>query len=196
MGVQVPIGEAQCAIEFQCAGRPDVAVTTIGVRPSGGLTAPEIADAVYTAVVSSGIWGITDVSNQWTFNGVRAALQTSAGFITGEELEAEVGEGSWGPPPPQCAVLVQKRTGFGGRQNRGRMFVPPFHLNESTDVSAAGEINGTRRDELETIFDDFVSDLGTANVPAVLFHEDGSASTVITSLTVLSRLATQRSRIR
>lgn len=196
MGVIVPIDEAQVALVWKVTARTDEMVSTIGVRPQVSMSAPTIATAVYASALGSGLMVAANTSNQGTIVGVRAYLQTASGFIQGDDIVNVVGTRSVGPPPPQCAVLCQKRTGFGGRRNRGRMFLPGLLLDEAAEVSAAGEINGTRRGQIEGYVDAFLTALDGNDLTPVLFHSDGSASTVISSLTVLSTLATQRSRIR
>lgn len=196
MGIQVPVGEAQCTLEWKVTSRTDTMVTTIGVRPQVSLTAGEIATAVLDAAQAAGLTAVGNLSNQYTYIGTHAYLQTSTGFITGEDIVNNVGTRGVNPPPPQCCVLAQKHTASGGRANRGRMFLPAGLVDEASEVSAAGEVDGTRRATLEGFVDDFITNLLASDLTPVLFHSDGSPSTVVTSLTVLSTLATQRSRIR
>ncbi len=52
------------------------------------------------------------------------------------------GAGLMPAPPPNVAVLVKKQTGFGGRKNRGRIYLPwsvsESDIDEVGNISAAG----------------------------------------------------------
>lgn len=110
-----------------------------------------------------------------------------------------VGTSAGGPVPPNTSVLVKKVTGSGGRRNRGRMFVPsPDELQVGSDGALAAAYRTawqTNIDQLKvggTIHTAF----GFLNEP-VLFHETGTQTpTPITDLTIDTRVATQRRRLR
>lgn len=96
------------------------------------------------------------------------------------------------------ALLVQKRSDFGGRRNRGRMFMPG--VPESA-VNEIGELTSTYRNAVQGLLDDWLENLqaggalNTSNM--VILHSSApSTPTVVTSLTCDSRVATQRRRLR
>lgn len=97
---------------------------------------------------------------------------------------------------PNVALLVQKNTAFGGRAGRGRSYIPGVptgHINED------GSLTSTYRDAMQLVIDDFYAKVAVQPMTPVLLHGLGSPLTVpteITSVTVDSRVATQRRRLR
>jgi len=127
----------------------------------------------------------------------------------------EVGESVTGPfagvvgtatPPPNVAALVKKKTGFGGRQNRGRVFLP-WSLSEN-DVDEQGVLNQTVQNVITSGLLGFKS--ASANLIQVIANRvydlpwDNPARQLIAvtigkeviSMTVDPLAATQRRRLR
>lgn len=142
-------------------------------------------------------------------------------------LPAEVTIGNDGPPivvvsvtppsnggragevtPPNFATIVRKRTIFGGRQFRGRMFFPA--LAQDGEVDETGRIATSRVASLQTTAGSWLSDLlvgtvhttGIGPTPMVILHDppkSGGAPplpTLVTSLQVQILGGTQRRRMR
>lgn len=98
------------------------------------------------------------------------------------------------PASPQVSTLIQKLTGFAGKQARGRMYVPGLNRDE---ISVTGTIGSTRLSQLQTAADQFLIDLTTNGCPMVLLHTSPAVPpTVVTSLNVDDLVATQRRRLR
>lgn len=101
---------------------------------------------------------------------------------------------------PSTAVLVRKATGFIGKQNRGRMYVPG--LLTDAQVDEGGVITSSEVTGLQGAFTGFLADLDTLDIPMVIIHKapksggEPSAPTGVTSLTVEPIVATQRRRLR
>jgi hypothetical protein len=197
MGVVVPLGDAQVAVDYRVNTRTDDMVVTFGVSPTdSGLDETDIANNVVAALASSGLSTLANFSNQYTLLGVRVYLRVSGGFALGIVALNNTGTGSFNTVPPQCAMLVQKRSPFGGRANRGRMYWPPCYLNEQTAVGAGGSFSGSDLTTQQTRFSSFRTDLITADIPMVIHHASGETGTPVSQLVVQGLLATQRSRIR
>lgn len=104
--------------------------------------------------------------------------------------------------PQNCAWLVKKHTAFGGRRNRGRLYVP-YAILES-NVSDIGVITPAVQTNLEGAADDlFDGLLSTAGglepaTPMVILHRSvvPIAPTLVTSLSSEPVIATQRRRLR
>jgi hypothetical protein len=195
MGVEVPIGFAQVRFSWTVSGDAEAMYSTIGVSPPALATATSIAN---------------DADTRWLTN-VAAAAFTSNTYVVGSTYVsfneggpgpsiAEVGTPTPGtavvsPPPNNVAALVAKTTGVGGRRNKGRMYLPPFFLQEA-DVTASGAITNTVITALNTRLNNFRTAMEGLGYILVLFHSDGGVPTPITSLSLDARVATQRKRLR
>lgn len=129
-----------------------------------------------------------------------------------------VGESSTSPvsglantssPPPNVACLIRKRTGSGGRGNRGRMYMPWF-LNEGS-IDEAGMIAGADVASRQAMADAWLADLddnvtGQHLVIANRIYDEPWTNPnrvllevvtglEVTSLVVDDRVATQRRRL-
>jgi hypothetical protein len=101
--------------------------------------------------------------------------------------------------PNNVSVLVRKTTALGGRANRGRMFWP---CPAASGVTPAGVLSGTEITAWNTALAALMPG-GSAHTAAgflgnaVLFHSNPAASeTQITDLATMSKVATQRRRLR
>lgn len=199
MGAIIPIGFGQARLIFQLAGRPAGYVVTHG----------------YDAAVSGGDFDATvaaeNIRDQWqdpdgpvvsgmmlqgyTFAGVETTEMTATGPITGSAQASLAGTLSGAPLPPNCAMLITKLTGRGGRKGRGRMFFPPFLFTENS-VDALGNINADLGPSFQAMFDAVIEALTTGGYPPMLLHDDATPPTAITGFRISTRLATQRRRMR
>lgn len=77
-----------------------------------------------------------------------------AGFTTGESTEGPTaGTHAMSSLPPNCAAVVKKLTGVGGREGRGRFYLP-WVLSESA-VDEAGNFGGADLTDLQGYLDDW-----------------------------------------
>ena len=105
-----------------------------------------------------------------------------------------VGTVSGSAAPPNVAVLVQKRSAFGGKRNRGRFYVPGV---PDTQMGPTGLLGSTPLGDIQTAADALLDGIESEGKPMVILHSSGSGTpTPVTSLIVLALLATQRRRIR
>jgi hypothetical protein len=108
---------------------------------------------------------------------------------------------------PNCAVLVRKNTGMGGRRNQGRLFMP-FCARQS-DVTEDGKIGSGAVATLQGVAEAWRADVAGGELDMVIANRiyDAPATEKIRhllnvtigapvlSLTVESTLATQRKRM-
>lgn len=99
--------------------------------------------------------------------------------------------------PPNCAVLVHKRTARGGRRGRGRLFIP-WYADEG-GVNEDGTLTSTILNPMQTALNGWRTALVAASLPPVLLHDTGlttpGAPDLITSFTVDPVISTQRRRL-
>jgi hypothetical protein len=212
MALSIPAGFAQIAFRFEFLEGGEPAITTIGHDFNGQVgtnaaTATAIADAWQTIVVPS-------MSNVIRYLGVSARIGVAGSEPIVIDINRSVnGNNPQAAVPRNTAMLVRKRTGRGGRRGRGRMFVPGIVFE--TDVDQAGLYTSSVLVGWQNLFNSLYDQLVTIAGGPVLLHDDQvitSYSSVtgkpvygpfdpgppndITSLTVDSRVATQRRRLR
>lgn len=98
--------------------------------------------------------------------------------------------------PQNTAVLLQKRSAFGGRKNRGRMFMP---IATETTVSEVGAITPAQQASYQNIANEWLTGYNndvTGFGQMVILHNDATTPTPVTALTVSGLIATQRRRLR
>lgn len=196
MALLIPPGFAQLVLRWQLAGDPEPMVSTLGYDVSG-------LGGAYDAF-------LTSINNQYPISfgaGARLSVYTFIGSIlyvgqdgsppaVYERPAAEAGSSGSQAPPSNCATLVRKNTALGGRRGRGRMFLPPFNLAE-TSVDANGNLDGAYVSGTNS---NLASWLVTGRSPVLLHNSEGvsppPAPTPITTLVVQTKIATQRTRMR
>lgn len=136
-----------------------------------------------------------EYSNTMWWRGVEVTRMTATGPIQGSAPQAIPGTKSAPPVPVNSSFLLQKQTGRGGRQGRGRCFLPPIWTDES-NVSASGVITSFDLGLIQALWTNALTDLLASDCPPVLLHADGSTPDPILSWTVSSVVATQRRRLR
>jgi hypothetical protein len=122
-----------------------------------------------------------------------AKLRTPAGGIY-EAPRTVAGAGGGNPLPNNCTMLVRKITARGGRQGRGRMYLPMIFGSEN-QVSPTGAVEPVLVGAYQAIADNAFPGANWR-----LLHDSESAgSTVpdqITAFVAQGRIATQRRRMR
>lgn len=97
--------------------------------------------------------------------------------------------------PQNCAYLIHKNSGLGGRKNKGRMYLPGV-AELSCDHAGnldSGTITGLNAG-LATLFTN-LGNIEALGAPVIL-HGDAATPTPIVSFTADTRIATQRRRLR
>jgi len=190
--MNIPPGFAQVNFVLGGTALPRGAQITIGVDNQ---TDDFGADGVAFHASDNWNFAITPV---WTELGTLEKVHAKLGpNATGPEADNTTpydGADDYQPTPAQAALLVTKNTALGGRQGRGRLFMPS--INEA-GVTAAGVVQTATVLVWQNAFNAFFDAMAGNNLPLVLLHNAVEVvPTPVTSLTVNSLMATQRRRIR
>jgi hypothetical protein len=203
MGVIIPVGEAQATFILNVAGYAKDMTWTLGILGidgGGPLTPGEMADIIYGAVTedagtSPNLYEPTLMYTGWRFSGVSVSLMTETGPLIGQNLTPVVGTATGSTVPVNCAILGTKNTALGGRKYRGRCYLPPCYPGE-TDIGPTGDIGSIVLGIHQTGMDYALDAMTTLGCTPVLHHSDGTPGTPITGITLESKIATQRRRMR
>lgn len=204
MSVEIPADCALISFLMQARGQTRTMAVTFGARQQ--VPATPWASALETLADNVASFGHMFVagamSSDYSYLGLRASCNEGDGIFPVEVPRFIEGTNSNPPLPPQNAVLVRKRTALGGKRFRGRFYLPPAWFSES-GVDHLGNLSGGLSpfiDRVDTLMEDF----DAAGLDPVLLHSPSEASpedpvpppTLITSLQVQTRIATQRRRLR
>lgn len=188
----IPVGFADVFVRLAVAGDSEEMGVTFGVEnPTGGwdqAAADDLSDIACQ-------WLREVLCSSYTALGVRISVGSDPGSIIWESTEG-TGVGANGPAalPQNVALLVRKQTASGGRRNRGRFYVPG--INDG-DADAAGFVTPASLAAFQVSMTGLFNGLATNGTPMVLFHSEAPFTpTVVTSLVVDSKVATQRRRLR
>lgn len=127
--------------------------------------------------LESSIWKQGPVTTGPTFE----YAETITGDITGESAS------------PQVAALLAKTTNFGGRMNRGRMYLPGVPIDV---MGSDGGLSGGMSSSLATAAETFLDALFNLDAPMVILHSSSSDPTAVNSMIPRGFVATQRRRLR
>lgn len=193
MPLNIPAGYAQVSFGGLVDGDLEEMVITIGIDLDGALT-PGIALALFNHW-SDSFFAVS--STEWTFKSCRVKAGPNETGPVDEYTDAGVsGTKANALLPPNVACLVQKRTGVGGRQNRGRCYQAGVAVQG--EANSAGLLDTDWLSAIDAAWFTFNADLGDVPgvVGPVLFHNNVSDPTPITSFQPQQLLATQRRRLR
>jgi hypothetical protein len=134
-------------------------------------------------------------SSSWQLESVTLTIMTATGPISGIDTRSPLtGTNGADGSSPQVAILVRKSTDQGGRQGRGRMYIPG---PSEVDTNADGLLSAGFLTLCNTVFGDMINDFSLNDVPLRLLHSSGGPSpAVVTGLSTDPVLATQRRRLR
>jgi hypothetical protein len=189
-------GFADVSVELVLTGFPRPAYITFGVDPTATDPSLIAASVAAAASVAGSLKSVLDATVTNTV--IKVSLGTDgSGDISGEGNGFGSGGISLTALPPNCAVLVHKRTARGGRRGRGRFFLP-WCVGE-TNVEENGSIQSSQVTTLQNAMNTFRAALVTEAVPMYLLHGPGQtpvgAPDQVTSLAVDSVIGTQRRRL-
>lgn len=200
--MQIPDGFGLWTLTLQTIYGPKQYSFNLGYQ-QGWVSGANHAQDLWTIISDTG--GPFDPSHYTDrYHVVKAhALAMDAGVLHVMEYSINVaGSGAWESPPPNTAVLVQKRTGVAGRNKRGRMFIPPTVVSEA-NVDTLGIIASTPLTAMQTAWNQFHDDMNSGGFIPCLLHGGTKAApgvapvpTVIDSFGVEAMVATQRRRLR
>ena len=169
-----------------------------------GVEAPPATDPQTLAIAVQNAGWSTAGSLQSLFdsNVTLTATEVRIGQASGEDLlgldaSTKVGTRTGESPPPNVAVLVEKRTARGGRRGRGRIFMP-WVVGENV-VSDAGIVDPSTRSAVLTSLNVWRNALTTAGHILVLLHRPGISPAGIpdevTGFVVNPLVSTQKRRL-
>jgi len=188
----IPTGYANILIPHKHSGSARSAAITFGVENVGAFATPAaVADAVWNA------WEpevTVAVDSAVTIGPPIATVNYGGVPVTGSGTSSTVGGTGLDSIPGNGALLVQKLSILGGRQNRGRFFMP-WCLQEA-NVDELGGIAGGTVSDYQDIFDNVLTALATEDVPMVVLHTGAGTPATVSQLVVQSTIGTQRRRIR
>lgn len=194
----IPLGEFLIAHRWKLDVDPEPMISTYGIRNPGAPGDVEGTLNDVAAAFDSSYYGdAASYREDWTYLGFLASLMTAEGVLTFEKPANRPSTASDDRScPTNCALLIQKKTPFGGRRNRGRMFLPAGYLPELF-IGAAGNIDGASLIDFQNGADEWLAALSLAGLEMTIHHATAPfASTEVTSLVVSDTIATQRQRMR
>ena len=189
--MRIPTNFLQANLVFTGSIVPLGAEVTLGFRHSGFTGDPvDAAEAIYTAFTTPvSTWATADLN----FDRVRVKYGPNATGPSAEFAASSTGGQSGDAVSPQCSILVRKSTATGGRQGRGRSYLPGM---PESKVGGGGALDGTFRSDVQDDLDTAIAELDLLGLNFVLLHGDLDAPTDITAWSVDLRIATQRRRNR
>jgi hypothetical protein len=195
MSLNIPIGFVQVAFKMQRSGGGDIALVTEAFSlESNTPPSSAIVQGLFDAF-SSQMKVVLQVG--WRFVGATGRFGASPLGPTFEVAGSIQGTSSGFAVPPNVAALVQKRTGMGGRSNRGRFYFPGV---DEGSVDEGGFMSAALRTSVQNAVGAYIGAaqavVGVAG--AVILHDTtvvGSPTPVVEHQ-VQALLATQRRRLR
>lgn len=201
--VVIPVGYGNAVLQWNNSARADPITVTLGYATAGtGIDAVANANAIQTAAVSivgsPSMAAPASMTTDFQFTSVHVYERRVAGpLIRGDSTGAAV-IGTIAAAANtmilSSTVRVSKRTGFVGRQFRGRMYAPFTRLE--ADVATSGVILAAPLLTIQAAWSNFLAKLLAFPIQPVLLHSDGvTTPTTITSFFVQTVVGTQRRRL-
>lgn len=193
MGVFIPEGFGTASVRMQLPGESGPGYNVFGLEREGTLTALQTAQQWGDAINNAGSpW--TLLSNEVLTDQVEVRLKIGGELHVAAVALTVTGGDASAMAPPQVSWLIKKTTGFAGRSNRGRFFLPGAVEGA---IDAGGALTPTALSNLQIAASQFLGDLGTLGQEMVVLHENPALTPrVVTALVVDARVATQRGRLR
>jgi len=190
----LPIGFAECSATFTIPGNSGPAQVVTGHDVSGLATSLAVIDAIndgWDATVPLTNW----LSSAVTLVALDVRWQAAAGdAVSISRTVSQTGAVGGAMLPPQVCYLLQKISGFAGRKNRGRMYLPG--VQEDT-VNDGGLVVGATLVNLAATAAAALSNWGTSGAELVILHTDpADTPRPVVELAPAPVVATQRRRLR
>jgi hypothetical protein len=206
--VNLPTGYYQATFRFSGAAVPNGAAIVFGgaIPPTGTPTPTSVGALLKTAWFTSGsIYG----TGSSFVNSVQCSdiLVKFGPLVDGASGLTTVAQtlGSGTPPGanPNSAMLVSKITALGGHVGRGRIYLPGL---VATTIGQDGNLTTAIVNAVQAAANTTLTAMSTAQIPMYLLHVYSTgpvpaattprAPTLVTSLVVSPKAATQRDRLR
>nr|CRY97485.1 hypothetical protein [uncultured prokaryote] len=186
----IPVGYAQVLHSFTGNCAPSGAAITFGVDLGTVLDPAVVAQDMHEAFADNFMPRLT---NQITLAETLVKFGPDETGPSAVYADGVNGSSSDAALLPNSSILIRKVTFLGGRQGRGRVFVPGM---SEEDVTASGYIESLSLAAHQTAADAWLAAVNDASVTMVLLHSDSLVPTEVTSLSVAQIIATQRRRLR
>lgn len=191
----IPIGFIEATAKFTIANSPNTAQVVTGHENVGSLSAAAAAQVLYEDIWGAATGFRSVMTNEITLTQVEVRSKIDAGDPTVAAFSGTLlGLQGGVAVPAQVTYLVQKISGFAGRRNRGRMYIPGA---PETTVNSGGFLTGTQTGLLATAAANFFTACNTEGLPLVILHtEPPDTATDVVLLAASNKVATQRRRVR
>lgn len=209
MQISCPPGFGIAVFHHSVTGVAHSMSTSLGIS-NPGLTAAQAASRLSSSFAAALANNGARLANTGRYLGLTFSFVLPNGDVHIEEVvESVVGTQGSAACPPQCALLVDKRTGLAGKSNRGRFFFPSCYLIEG-EVDDAGIISGAVIAGHLATLEAWHAELIVDETVPYLLHQFGTyingdgetvtvaerAPTPITAFIPSAKIATQRNRLR
>lgn len=196
----IPEGHGEAVWKWSVTGRSNPISCTIGFSITEPSTLQEVVEDMYGDLVGGGTH-LCDAANMrtpFTFLGVEAKARIG-GVLVGAASTDNPVEGTAGGAGAMIlnsTMLLQKRTILIGRHYRGRMYLPAL-LVEEDEVDIMGNYTGSEFGVISASVDATTSAmLAATSYKPVILHYGATPPTDISSFVLVSKMATQRRRLR
>lgn len=188
----VPVGFGEVTARINLTGDPEEMNVVFGFEVESAPWSQSKTDTLSGTIAT---YFKPLLASTATFQGIRCKIGNDGGPLLFESVSgAGVGTSSTNCLPQNCAWLVRKSTGLGGRANMGRMFIPGV---PEAATNNAGVIDSTALTSAQTGMNSFLSELDTEGSRMVLLHSSSlNTPDTVVALIVDDVIATQRRRLR
>lgn len=190
--MNIPAGFAQASLFFTGDALPTGAAITLGINPSGLVVTPLLA-----ATAVSDAWDASDMircyTNDCTLSSILVKFGPNDTGPSAEISAAAVGTFGGDTGYPGAALLVTKQTSLGGREGKGRFYLPG--LGEAA-IELGGNISTGVLADMQEAVGFLVGEFSERDIPLVLLHNSGTSPTVVEACVAAVRPGTQRRRNR
>lgn len=195
MPINIPLDHMVVTFHFTTVGAAGDSVITLGIdQSSSTATSQQDLQAIFDAFNAT---VMTRMPSACTLTMATAIATGVGGAQSFEVLGPETGFLSGALLPANTAWLIQKLTGFAGKKNRGRCFLPAVPAATPQGINP-NLVDTAQLASMQTQWDDFRTGLVTADLLPVILHQQGVADPprMVTQFVVSPRFATQRGRMR
>lgn len=190
----LPVGFAECTAVFTIPGQSGPANVVTGHDVSGLATSLAVIDAIDDG------WDAATPLTNWLASVVSlVALDVRWQAAPGDPVsisrtKSQPGAVGTAATSPQVTYLLQKISGFAGRKNRGRMYLPGV---VEASVSDGGVVLPATVTNLAATAAAALSNWNTSGAPLHILHTDpADTPREVVELAVSPIVATQRRRLR
>lgn len=194
MPIVIPAGFSQAAVEITIPGDAGPALLVFGYEQSP-LSSPDDNAAAVGASITKANGLQTVMTSDCFISSVTVRQNDGDPFLkTGFALVGVTGIQALPTSVIQVCALLKKGTGFAGRSQRGRMYIPGV---PEAQVNAGGFYTSAYFTSLVNTGNEILTELDAQLVPMVLLHSDPALTpSPVTSLAPDAKAATQRRRLR